>query len=125
MTGTDGNLRLESDAAEDDELVFDYELDASPEKVRRAMTVPELRERWLPHPDVVEVAPESNSACDEVRFRLREPEPPYVESVVSIDIKPNGSGGTWIRIVHRPVAAATSFAPRMAANSNRKMLRAA
>ncbi|MGY4413517.1 hypothetical protein ACVWW4_005253 [Bradyrhizobium sp. LB7.1] len=38
-----------SDAA----LVLEYEFDAPPAKVWRAVTIPALRERWLPDSDVV------------------------------------------------------------------------
>ncbi|WP_440495982.1 SRPBCC family protein, partial [Serratia sarumanii] len=31
-----------------DRLILEYSLDAPPEKVWRALSIPELREQWLP-----------------------------------------------------------------------------
>jgi uncharacterized protein YndB with AHSA1/START domain len=33
-------------------LVFEYEFDASPQKVWRAISIPELRARWMPEQDL-------------------------------------------------------------------------
>ena len=38
-------------------LVIEYELDAPPEKVWRAVTIPALRERWLPDCDLAGAEP--------------------------------------------------------------------
>jgi len=49
----------------DDErkLVFEYDLDAPPEKVWRAVTIPALRARWLPQTDLAESEPVSSVAA--------------------------------------------------------------
>ena len=74
--------------ADDDEreLVLEYELDAPPEKVWRAVTIPALRERWLPLSDLAETEPVSSVPGAEVCYRLREAEPPYLESHVTFRI---------------------------------------
>jgi uncharacterized protein YndB with AHSA1/START domain len=92
-----------SDAVKPDEtdaaLVLEYELDAPPEKVWRAVTIPALRQRWLPDSDLAEAEPESTVAGEEVRYRLRESEPPFRESRVTFRIEPNQDGGTRFRII--------------------------
>ncbi|MTV17609.1 MULTISPECIES: SRPBCC domain-containing protein [Bradyrhizobium] len=109
-----------SDAVEPDhadaDLVLEYELDAPPEKVWRAVTIPALRERWLPDCDLAEAEPLSSIAGEEVRFRLRESEPPFRESHVTFRIEPSEAGGTRFRIIqeacghraNRPQAANTN-----------------
>ena len=39
------------------ELVFEYELDAPPEKVWRAISIPAFREKWLPNRDLADAEP--------------------------------------------------------------------
>ena len=77
-------------------LVFEYDVEAPPEMVKRALTIAEFRERWLPG---AKLAPESDG--DAIHCTLREPEPPYLESVASFEILPREGGGARIRIVHR------------------------
>jgi len=100
------------DEAED--LVFEYDVDASPETVKRALTIAEFRERWLPG---AKPAPASDGAA--VHFTLREDEPPFLESVASFEILPRDGGGARIRIVHRlakaPAAANCNQPPVMRA----------
>ena len=79
-------------------LVFEYEVDASPEKVKRALTVAEFRERWLPG---AKLAPPQAADGEAIRCTLRDTEPPYLESVASFEILPREGGGARIRIVHR------------------------
>ena len=92
-----------SDAAKPDHadaaLVLEYDFDAPPEKVWRAVTIPALRERWLPDSDLAGAEPESSVAGEEVRFRLRDSEPPFRESHVTFKIEPNEAGGTRFRII--------------------------
>ena len=38
-------------------LVLDYELDAPPDKVWRAISIPELREHWLPEKHLADADP--------------------------------------------------------------------
>lgn len=37
----------------------------------------------------------------EVRYRMRESDPPFLESVVIFRITPNATGGTKLRIIHQ------------------------
>lgn len=92
-----------SDAAKPDHadaaLVLEYDFDAPPERVWRAVTIPALRERWLPDSDLAGAEPESSVVGEEVRYRLRDSEPPYRESRVTFRIEPNEAGGTRVHII--------------------------
>jgi uncharacterized protein YndB with AHSA1/START domain len=101
------------------DLVLDYELDAPPEKVWRAISNPALRERWLPKAELAEAAPLSSTPGEEVRYRMREDEPPFLESVVTLQVRPNPAGGTTLRIIHRLADVTLKQRVPQAANSNR------
>jgi uncharacterized protein YndB with AHSA1/START domain len=105
-------------ATSDADIVLEYELDAPPEKVWRAVTVPGLRERWLPGPGLG--APETLAVADGqgVRYRMRDDEPPFVESVVTFEMRPNGIGGTRFRIVHERSGGPAARRLPPAANGN-------
>lgn len=106
------------------ELVLEYELDAPPEKVWRAVTIPALRERWLPQSDLAGAEPVSSVPGEEVCYRVSESEPPFLESHVTFQIAPNDAGGTLFRIIHQ--IDRTAFKLQSAANSNRcSLMRAA
>jgi uncharacterized protein YndB with AHSA1/START domain len=116
-----------SDATErdrDDErkLVLEYDLDAPPEKVWRAMVIPALRARWLPQTDLAESEPVSSVKGEEICYRVREAEPPFLESSVTFRIEPNHSGGTRLRIIHQTDQCRLSQSIPRAANSNRRCL---
>lgn len=99
-------------------LVFEYELDAPPEKVWRAVSIPAFREKWLPKQELAEAEPVSTAAGEDVSYRMRDDEPPFLESIVTFQVRPDANGGTILRIVHG--LADTRLAARMppAANSN-------
>jgi len=42
-------------------LILDYELDAPPDKVWRAISIPELREQWLPEKHLADDTPSRRS----------------------------------------------------------------
>ena len=107
----------------DADLVLEYDLDAPPAKVWRAVTIPALRERWLPDRDLAGAEPESTIAGEEVRYRLRDSEPPFRESHVIFRIEPNEDGGTRFRIIQQ--ACDISAKLPQAANSNCCLMRAA
>lgn len=98
----------------DAELVFECTLDAPPEKVWRALTIPEYVERWLQPPDDLDltvIAAEENRSLS---YRWREAgsaEMPE-DSIVTFELAPDGEGRTAFRLTHTP--------PSMpaAANSN-------
>jgi uncharacterized protein YndB with AHSA1/START domain len=108
------------------DLVLEYELDAPPEKVWRAVSIPAFREKWLPKQDLAVADPVSNVPGEEISYRMRDDEPPFLESIVTFQVRPDPSGGTILRVVHG--LADARLIPRMppAANSNGSgMMRAA
>jgi uncharacterized protein YndB with AHSA1/START domain len=107
----------------DADLVLEFEFDAPPAKVWRAVTIPELRERWLPDCELAGAEPESTIANEEVHYRLRDSEPPFRESHVTFRIEPDGDGGTRLRIIQQACDIATKL-PRPA-NTNCCLMRAA
>jgi uncharacterized protein YndB with AHSA1/START domain len=102
------------------QLVFAYQLEAPPEKVWQALSIPAFRERWLP----AEVEAVSSIPGEEVRYRLKEEEPPFLESVVTFQLAPN-EGGTELRIIHSLTDARLSQPPAPANSNQPLMLRAA
>ena len=107
----------------DAKLVLEFEFDAPPAKVWRAVTIPELRERWLPDCDLAGAEPEASIPGAEVRYRLRDSEPPFRESHVIFRIEPNVSGGTRFRIIQQ--ACEISVNRPQPANTNCCLMRAA
>lgn len=104
---------------DDAELVFETVLDAPPEKIWRALTIPEFRDRWLQPPDGVSVQLVSVSVNSLLTYSWNEGEE---ESLVTIELTPHDNGSTGFRLTHAPVTIPT------AANSNEVvpiMLRAA
>jgi uncharacterized protein YndB with AHSA1/START domain len=106
----------EADATKD--LVFEYELDAPPEKVWRAISIPAFRDKWLPQEALVGAEPVSSVPGREVRYGMREDEPPFLESVVTFQVEPNTEGGTRLRIIHGLVSARSAQQAPKAANNN-------
>lgn len=98
------------DGADDDMLLFEVELDAPPAKVWRAVTVPELRARWLPGKDLAAEVPLSVEEGRSVRYALRDAMPPFGESEVTFELWPCEGGGTRFRITHRLEAPALDAA---------------
>jgi uncharacterized protein YndB with AHSA1/START domain len=105
-------------------LVLEYDLEAPPEKVWRAVTIPALRQRWLPDAELAGAEPESSVAGEEVRYRIRESEPPFRESHVTFRIEPNKAGGTRFRIIQE-VCDDRRARPQPANSNNRCLMRAA
>lgn len=102
--------------ATDDILVFETELDAAPEKIWRALTIPEYRDRWLQKPDNVDVHLDALKANSLLTFRWLErrndDETATAESRVTIELTELENGCTGFRLTHAPVVVPT------AANSN-------
>ena len=111
MSGKDGEDRK-------DELVFEYELEAPPEKVWRAVRLSEFRERWLPDQALADPDPVSSVPGREVSYRMRDDVPPFFESVVTFHIGPRAENGTLLKIVHRLTDARVQDGIRQAANNN-------
>lgn len=101
------------------DLVLEFELDAPPEKVWRAISIPAVRRKWLPNGELAEAEPVSSKAGKEIRYRMRDSEPPFLESVVTFQIIPNAVGGARLRIVHALIDARLERRLPRAANNNR------
>lgn len=79
-------------------LVLEYRLDAPPGKVWRALSIPALREHWLPGSGAAR--PLSAQPPRELELALREAGPPFLESTVRFVLRPDAGGGTRLTIVH-------------------------
>ncbi len=106
----------------DDAIKLEFDLGDPPQKVWRAITIPELRERWLPEetlavPDAIAVTPDQK-----VSYRLRDDRPPFLESIVTFTITPNAAGGTCLQIVHELTDDRLDRMACTAANSNNPLL---
>jgi uncharacterized protein YndB with AHSA1/START domain len=86
---------------EDGEIALEYELDAAPDKVWRAIAIAAFRERWLPQADLAEPEPIASIPGVEVQYRMREDGAPFRESTVTFRIEPGVQGGARLRIIHR------------------------
>jgi len=107
---------------QDSGVELEFDLGDPPQKVWRAISIPEFRDRWLPKealadPDAITVTP-----GQEVRYKLRDDSPPFLESIVTFTITPNGSGGTSLRIVHELTGATFEQLTKTAANGNSPFL---
>ena len=92
---------IASNPREEAEIALEYELDATPEKVWRAIAVAAFRERWLPGADLAEPEPIASIPGVEVRYRMREDGAAFSDSVVTFRIEPGAQGGTLFRVIHR------------------------
>jgi uncharacterized protein YndB with AHSA1/START domain len=92
---------IASDPREKAEIALEYELDAAPEKVWRAIAIAAFRERWLPEADLAGPEPIGSILGVEVRYRMREDGAPFPESTVTFRIEPGARGGALLRIIHR------------------------
>jgi len=83
------------------EIALEVELDATPDKVWRAIALPAFRERWLPEADLAETEPIASVPGVEVRYRMREDGAPFKDSIVTFRVEPRRDGGTLFRVIHR------------------------
>lgn len=112
--------------ASEDEVVVECDLDAEPEKVWRALTVPALVEQWLgvqpagadrdggsagTRYEIVEAEPFSR-----LRYAWRDPETTEPDTIVTFDLAPLPGGRTAFRLTHGVMPA--DRAPLMASNCN-------
>lgn len=81
-------------------LELEYRLDAPPEKVWRAISTPALRQQWLPESLLASAEPLSTPPNQELRLRMRDDQPPYLESTVLFQIRPDHGDGSVLKIVH-------------------------
>jgi len=99
-----------------DELVFECSLDAPPEKVWRALNIPEYLARWLKPADDIELSVVTAEENKSLTYRWREAGQGAVtdaeDSLVTFELTPNDDGGTWFKLTHAPMTVP------VAANSN-------
>ena len=105
-------------------LVLEYEFDEAPETVWRAVSEAELRDKWLPERLLADGEPLSEVPGEEVRYRMRDDDPPFLASTVTFEVKPRSDGGTRLRIVHRLSDVRLATRPQ-AANGNKTVMLAA
>lgn len=106
-------------------LVFEYEFDANPQKVWRAISIPELRANWLPEQDLSRSEPVALIPEKQVSYRMREAEPPFLESLVTFQIAANDNGGTSLTIIHELDDARLHLQPQAANTNLQSVMRAA
>ena len=92
---------IANESREEAQIALEYELDAAPEKVWRAIAIAAFRERWLPEVDLAEPEPIASIPGVEVKYRMREEGAPFLESTVTFRIEPGVQGGALLRIIHR------------------------
>jgi uncharacterized protein YndB with AHSA1/START domain len=97
---------------------LEYQIEEPTEKVWRAISIPEFRESWLPQEDLAAPDAASFTPGEEVVYRMRDSEPPFLESTVTFRIAPNPAGGTSLRIIHEPTDIRFDRMTRAAANNN-------
>lgn len=106
----------------DETLAFDYELDAAPEKVWRALTVPAMVEAWLMPNTMDAVKAGERFALDDReqgqkidcelldvtphrRLSYSWREAGEAPALVTFELSPNDTGGTSLRVRHGPLLA--------------------
>ncbi|CAH1673359.1 SRPBCC family protein [Chelatococcus asaccharovorans] len=110
----------------DKTIELEYDIDEPPGKVWRAITVPELRDVWLPGDVLAETEAASLTPGEEVSYLIRESAPPFLVSIVTFHIAPNAAGGTSLRIVHECADVGVRPTKAVAANDDiRPVMRAA
>ncbi|MDX3808168.1 SRPBCC family protein [Bosea thiooxidans] len=118
-------MSAETAEAPSDLIVLEYQLDAPPEKVWRAISVPGLRDVWLPDAALADPEPAILAPGEAIRYRMRKDEPPFLESVVTFRIALNDAGGTCLRVIHELTARSIGPTIRPANSNDPPMLRAA
>ena len=97
----------------DDRIEVEYVIDAPPEKVWRAISIPQFREIWWPSDVQAEAEPVAGAQGDTISYRMRDRDPPFLDSVVTFAVRPGPPGQTILQILHRLEAL-----PKAAANNN-------
>lgn len=102
-----------------DEVVFECALEAPPEKVWRALTVPAFLQRWLDMPANLDLDLVSADENRSLTYRWREKGQGTIsqpeDSLVTFELQAREDGGTWFRLTHVPrsIAAANNNEPAM------------
>jgi len=108
----------DANGGDDAVLEFTHDFDAYPEKVWRAISLAEYRERWLPLSAGARLEPVSIVPGVALTFKIIEEGPPEIESLVTFELRPGASGGTTLRIVHRLPKVQSESLGLSAANEN-------
>jgi len=91
-------------------VVTECDLAEAPEKVWKALTTPELLEKWLPEANGCEVLTSEPNRLLRYRWRAgeedRDESGGRLDSVVTFELTDTPSGGTHLRIDHRVLIAA-------------------
>ena len=90
----------EDSEAAADPLVFAFQFDEPPEKLWRALSTPGLREHWLPEAELADPEPSVVTPGEALRYRMRDSEPPFLESVVTFRIDASEAGGSSLHVIH-------------------------
>ena len=106
----------DSEAAADP-LVFEFRFDEPPEKLWRAISTPGLREHWLPDAELADPEPSVVTPGEALRYRMRDSEPPFLESVVTFRIDASEAGGSNLHVIHELTDRRVGLDP-IPANSN-------
>ena len=97
--------------------VFECVLDAPPEKVWRALTIPAYLDRWLQPRAAEQLDVVTSDENKSLTYRWRESGQGAAvgaeDSLVTFELTPTHDGGTWFRLTHAPMPLPA------AANSNR------
>ena len=91
-----------------DAMVFECALDAPPEKVWRALTIPEYLERWLKPAEDIDLSVVTSEENKSLTYRWREAGQGAIagaeDSLVTFELTPTNDGGTWFKLTHAPLA---------------------
>lgn len=115
-------MNLEKTSMEQSDVRLEFDVDEPPQKVWRAISIPEFRAVWLPNDTLANPDPVSITPDEEVSYRLREESPPFLESTVTFMIVPNAMGGTRLSIIHKLTDERLHRTAKPAANSNSPIL---
>ncbi|GAA2819181.1 uncharacterized protein YndB with AHSA1/START domain [Aminobacter aminovorans] len=108
----------------EDTIVVECELAATPEKVWRALTVPEFVASWLDVPAADKVTSDTTGPAyriiealpfSRVRYAWNDAMVNEPETFVTFDLEAQPDGGTWFRLTHSVETVRTIASP---ANSN-------
>lgn len=110
---------------DEDDIVVECDLEATPEKVWRALTTPELISTWLDIPAADDTRRDLASPAyrliealpfSRVRYAWSDPAASEPETFVTFDLVAQPNGGTWFRLTHSAETAASGRTVH--ANSN-------
>ncbi|GAB1581251.1 SRPBCC domain-containing protein [Phyllobacterium phragmitis] len=107
---------------QDHTIEMEFEIDEPPQKVWRAISIPEFRQSWLPSHALADTEAASVTQGEEVSYRIREMDAPFTESLVTFRIAPNANGGTCLQVIHELTGIRHKRMEPTAANSNNPVL---